>query len=94
MSESNDNKLRELLIEAKGKLRIREEREQHENELIEIHQRHGKELKQAKLEAANDAFKRSLASSPAGRVSSPLPHKRKAQQWRRKNHRRRLNQRW
>jgi hypothetical protein len=69
MPESDKSKLMDLLREKKQKMRLDEQAEQHEDELIEIRLRHNKELKHAKVEAENEAFKRLLASSHAGAVS-------------------------
>ena len=70
MQESDKSKLMELLREKKHKLRLDEQTEQHEDELINLRLRHNKELKHAKVEAENEAFKRFLASSHAGAVSA------------------------
>lgn len=73
MSEADKSKLMDLLREKKHKMRLDEQAEQHADELIDIRLRHNKELKQAKLDAENAAFKRILASSDASAVSTPLP---------------------
>ena len=75
MSESKNNKLREVLIETRGRMRLLTEREEHENELFEQKRTHLKEIKQVKLQAENDALKHALASSHArGRAYSYFTH--------------------
>ncbi|PTR09934.1 site-specific recombinase XerD [Nitrosospira sp. Nsp5] len=75
MSEANDNKQRDVLIEVKKRMRLIQEKEQGEGALIEQKLAHLREIKQVKLKAENDAFKRALASSRAGGVSIPIANK-------------------
>lgn len=61
----------ELLREKKHKIRLDTQAEHFENEMLEMELRHKRELKLAKLEAENDAFKRTLTRSHTERVSAP-----------------------
>lgn len=72
MAESDGNKLRELLIEAKGKLQLRNQQDRHTHELIEQRRQHLQELAHAKLDAENKALNRILAASGISGAPNPI----------------------
>lgn len=73
MAESDGTRLRELVIEARAKLKLREQREQYQEELAKQRRQHRQELAHAKLEAENKALNRILAASGTSAVANPIP---------------------
>jgi site-specific recombinase XerD len=71
MSDSDKGKLTESLRAKKHKIQLDTQAEHFENELFEMRLRHLEEMKLAKLEAENNAFKQALTRSNPERVSTP-----------------------
>ncbi|MBI5907017.1 MAG: tyrosine-type recombinase/integrase [Burkholderiales bacterium] len=71
MADTGGNKLRELLIEAKGKLRLDDERERHRDELADLHREQQKELARVRLEAENEVLKRAMAGGMVAAMPTP-----------------------
>lgn len=86
MPESKESKFREMMLRTKGELRLKIEREEHQDELIEQKRAHLRDTAQIKLQTENEMFKRfaatpvvsqvsvpaALAPSPAGRLETPM----------------------
>jgi integrase len=72
MAESDGNGLRELLIEARGKIKLREQQDRHEDELAKLRRQHRQELERAKLEAENKALNRILTASATAEAPNPI----------------------
>lgn len=73
MAVADDSKLRELILKAKGDLRIKQLREQHDDALTDQRLRHLEELKRTQLEAETSTMKRLLADFAASDGRHPSP---------------------
>jgi hypothetical protein len=73
MSNTDPEKLRQLLEVAKHKNRLTIEREERAEQIDEMERQHAEQLKSVRLQAENEAFKRALASFSASGGGSPAP---------------------
>lgn len=73
MAEQNEQKLREILLSAKHKLRLDELRDQHQEELDERDRQYKRELEQVRLKSENEVMRRVLVEFKTLPIPTPSP---------------------
>jgi integrase len=73
MAVADDSKLRELILKAKGDMRIKQLKEQHDDALTQQRLRHLEEMERVKIEAKNEALQLLLAQPGRLTVPTPIP---------------------